>query len=184
MKCTRGPDHRKAITRQHEQNLRQQIDVLTERLRLKDQEVSQLRSHSEGKVQTTLSPAVSPLLNDQRLLLSPRSPYLEAGQFTDASQSDDNRSDRVRQAVKATPCSESDESSSESDSDESEDEIINVEGKTNLFVGSHAMSTRQIFTRNDLEGARTDQQNGHHETLQLALGETPHQVTADAAAPA
>ena len=142
LKCTRGPDHRKAITRQHGQNLRQQIDALTERLRLKEQEVSELRSHRGTNTQVSHIPASSPFLKDQRLLLSPYSPHTEIAPLTDASQSDDNRSDRGNQATAATPCSESDDSSSESDSDESEDEIINVEGKANLFVGSDGIMQR------------------------------------------
>lgn len=77
--------------------------------------------------------------------------------MTDASVSDDNRSDKGKGAQAATsgaPCSESEsDSSSESESDESEDEIINVEGKTNLFVSTFTFlcaleMTRRLLTRN------------------------------------
>lgn len=147
MQCTRGPDHRKAITRHHEQNLRHQneelqarVAALTERLHLKDNEISHLRAQTGASSLHTLSPAASPLSGGQRLLLSPHTPNLEVTVLTDASVSDDSHSDKGKGTQSATshaPCSESEsESSSESESDESEDEIINVEGKANLFVST------------------------------------------------
>lgn len=90
-------------------------------------------------------------------MLSPHIPNLEITVLTDASVSDDNHSDKgkgTQSATSGAPCSESEsESSSESESDESEDEIINVEGKANLFVGSLTslcdfQMTRWLLTRN------------------------------------